>query len=773
MTDTKSLIGSLTVRDNLTAIHCDSGLNNVHEGRHTPSGFLVDGEALKHFAPTPPSRVQSSSWVWKHGEAISDARTGVTYWMCRTCYDKSPADRRVVFCRRTSKGTNQLRRHMSQHGYNEDGSMKSRKRKASPRQESIVNTLKRQKTAQQSIFNKHDWKSVFLEWAIVDDISLRKTASNRLKRMACYRNPIMEPFFPGGHATTRVWVIKLFEVTKPHIRLSLANARSRITISFDGWKSDNELDLLGVFAHYFDEQYQLKTVLISLLPTYGNHTGEEQARCLLAVLKDYQITTKVGYFMADNATNNDRAIEVLKNDLNIEPHKQRLRCACHILNLVVKAMLYGVDSDCIDNACNPQLDAQAKPEDLDDSDIVQQFEAVQRVTDEQARLRAWRKKGPLGKLHNIVVHARFSAARREVFKAKQRASSPDERIFELVLNGGIRWQSDHDMVERSIKLRDAIELYCSHFRDDLTDDTLSNDDWLELKEVLALLGPMKRASKVIQSDGSFYGGLWQTLTSLEWLLSTLEAARSRLEHSPNSHLKAIINLGWKKLNKYYALSDRTAAYRAAIALHPSLKMRWFDKNWSGLRCDNSKGKGELWTVKARRAIEELYSEYKKRYSDSEATAIAALNRRSPRHKALDEFELSLLMEDDEALDDELQRYLAEPLTPYNTNPVSWWQVNHYQYPILRHMALDLLAAPSSSAAAERQFSLAGHVLNEDRYQTLTDLAEANQCLKNWYLQDLVKPSSAKAVVKDDDDDSDLPSDYPLELSSDSEGDNNE
>lgn len=112
----------------------------------------------------------------------------------------------------------------------------------------------------------------------------------------------------------------------------------------------------------------------------------------MAVLKDYQITTKVGYFMADNATNNDRAIEVLKNDLNIEPHKQRLRCACHILNLVVKAMLYGVDSDCIDNACNPQLDGQAKPEDLDDSDIVQQFEAVQRVTDEQARLRAWRKK---------------------------------------------------------------------------------------------------------------------------------------------------------------------------------------------------------------------------------------------------------------------------------------------------------------------------------------------------------------------------------------------
>lgn len=41
------------------------------------------------------------------------------------------------------------------------------------------------------------------------------------------------------------------------------------------------------------------------------------------------------------------------------------------------------------------------------------------------------------------------------------------------------------------------------------------------------------------------------------------------------------------------------------------------------------------------------------------------------------------------------------------------------------MAMDLLAAPANSAADERTFSKAGQVLNESRYNTLVDLAEAN------------------------------------------------
>ena len=44
--------------------------------------------------------------------------------------------------------------------------------------------------------------------------------------------------------------------------------------------------------------------------------------------------------MADNATNNDELYEHLSKSLFI-PKRERLRCIGHILNLTVKALLYG------------------------------------------------------------------------------------------------------------------------------------------------------------------------------------------------------------------------------------------------------------------------------------------------------------------------------------------------------------------------------------------------------------------------------------------------
>jgi hypothetical protein len=36
--------------------------------------------------------------------------------------------------------------------------------------------------------------------------------------------------------------------------------------------------------------------------------------------------------------------------LKIDPVKQRLRCSSHIYNLMCKAILYSVDSDCLEDA---------------------------------------------------------------------------------------------------------------------------------------------------------------------------------------------------------------------------------------------------------------------------------------------------------------------------------------------------------------------------------------------------------------------------------------
>ena len=123
-------------------------------------------------------------------------------------------------------------------------------------------------------------------------------------------------------------------------------ARSTITVSFDHWPANNELDLLGVVAHYLDSNLELKTVLLALKPSYG-HDAREPQDTLLSVLREYKISDKIGYFIADNAANNDAARRLLSYHIHVKPARQRLRCSGHVINLVVRAILYGVDSECM------------------------------------------------------------------------------------------------------------------------------------------------------------------------------------------------------------------------------------------------------------------------------------------------------------------------------------------------------------------------------------------------------------------------------------------
>ena len=95
-----------------------------------------------------------------------------------------------------------------------------------------------------------------------------------------------------------------------------------------------------------------------------------------------------------------------------------------------------------------------------------------------------------------------------------------------MVNGGIRWNSTHDIIERVIQLRDAIELYQVAYRSEFEDNALTNDDWLELREMLALLAPLKRTSLLVQSSfrkGQYNGNLYEALQSIDLLTTKLEA----------------------------------------------------------------------------------------------------------------------------------------------------------------------------------------------------------------------------------------------------------
>jgi len=111
-------------------------------------------------------------------------------------------------------------------------------------------------------------------------------------------------------------------------------------------------------------------------------------------------------------------------------------------------------------------------------------------------------------------------------------------------------------------------------------DDLTPADWHKINDLIALLKPLSESSITAQTIGTAggHGALHAVLTQIEHLLNYLKTSVNRQTHLPASHSRACIDLGWKKLDTCYSLSDNTLAYRLTVLLNPCFKMQWFNKH---------------------------------------------------------------------------------------------------------------------------------------------------------------------------------------------------
>ena len=160
---------------------------------------------------------------------------------------------------------------------------------------------------------------------------------------------------------------------------------------------------------------------------------------MLKVLDTYEIASKLGYIATDNATNNDSPLVELSKTLalrniSLKPEIMRVPCFGHILNLVVKAFLWGSDWE----AFEKQVD-QAEE---------------YKVENEKEALKIWRTKGAMGKLYNIDTWILRTPQRRDRFNQRvQPARGDSYRGPLLPLVGNVtRWSSDAESIDREFEL---------------------------------------------------------------------------------------------------------------------------------------------------------------------------------------------------------------------------------------------------------------------------------------------------------------------------------
>jgi len=321
-----------------------------------------------------------------------------------------------------------------------------------------------------------------------------------------------------------------------------------VHFTFDLWTSPNHRAFLGIVGHWVGEDGKLHGTLIGLRRFHGAHTGINQAEHFWEVIKFYELETKIGYFTLHNASNNDTALVQIaaylaQRNIKFNPRERRLRCFGHVINLVVKAFLWGVNTEVLEGLGN--------------------FDAPEDEEQEIQELLEWRKQGSMGKLRNICVWICRTPQRRDSFKSKVQSHGGVSGESNLPIVGSItRWGGDYDSLKRAFLLKEPLQEFVAaairnergirseYNLESARLDELTLDDWDELQAIMEILEPFKAWSLRLQGKCS-NGSLYDIFLAMDDLLSSLENARIQYSldtHSP--HLRTSIDTAWVLLNKY-------------------------------------------------------------------------------------------------------------------------------------------------------------------------------------------------------------------------------
>jgi hypothetical protein len=123
----------------------------------------------------------------------------------------------------------------------------------------------------------------------------------------------------------------------------------------DIWSGNAKEDYISAVAHYVNADWDLQEKVIGLRLIEVKHTGENIAKKIGSVIQEFGLVDKVMYGTLDNASANTKDMETLSpmhvGYLGYEPaptdedlahvkyNMLHQRCACHIINLIVKSSL--------------------------------------------------------------------------------------------------------------------------------------------------------------------------------------------------------------------------------------------------------------------------------------------------------------------------------------------------------------------------------------------------------------------------------------------------
>lgn len=552
------------------------------------------------------------SWAWNFGFDLQQTETSRRCWVCKMCV--------LQKSRKPGQFQHTGLQNALSHLYNKhqiqapDGKPKSREEKLAQsgpvalRSIATIMGLNTRDPAEQAFTNKlierfdrRRFQQMLTEWIVARNVPFSTVEHAELRALFEYLNPQVRIQDANLTADSiRNKIVSAFHRHKRDVISILKESPGKIHFSFDGWRSNNGRNVYGVVAFFRrHDTDQPRKVVLGLPELKERHFGDNIAKIIISQIDSFEIGHKVGYFVLDNATNNDTAMDSLGGKYGFNGRSRRGRCFGHILNLSAKLLLFG----------NNQQTAETF---LEDDELL--------TNEEYAN---WRKQGPVGKLRVLTIAIDKSNRLKDLLRnvqqrhinravtARDRAKKP----YTIVKDNLTRWLGSLYMIRRARKLRTYLDEVKLEFRREWDRDNrgvsgrlrpsaklplfleeanwLTPNDWIVLEHLEHLLSWYEIALKELEGDGQVrkraggfegsYGNVWDVLPAYEFLLEKLESYKEISAQIPEPvQFKVGVKAAWEELDKYYSKLSDTIIYNAAYLLHPANKLEALEKMWDGL-----------------------------------------------------------------------------------------------------------------------------------------------------------------------------------------------
>lgn len=538
-------------------------------------------------------------------------------------------------------------------------------------------------------------------------------------------------FVKSSRQTTARDFVRLYNERVAKLIETFNTSVASVALTSDIWNGKAKEDYISVVAHFVNSNWELEKRLIGLRLIDEAHTGRNIAERISIVVDEYGLTNKIFAITLDNASPNKTAMGFLKplfsgylglafpepsdetlddSELSDDPDDLSTvflhqRCACHIINLIVKSCL---------TILKPYLDDFRK----------------------------------------AITFLNSSNQRIAAYKSYCLSMGVTPRKFGVDMD--VRWNSTFLMLKHLLPHRSTFSVFIQtqYPLQEGDPPLLTTNHWTIGEKVLSFLQLFYDSTVAL--SGVYYP------TSPLMLHQILKIARHLNNYENDELLRQAVVPMKDKFLKYWR--EIPLLYAFAFILDPRAKMRGFHKVLLRLSTLTGTDYSRL-PQKVRSLLTKTFQLYESKFGD---VRLRAQHQTTSANEGRNKMAWDDIYGDDDfdgesstsqscrrsgsgsiatssatfataSSVSELSSYLdSDTVSQFNEdfNILSWWHEHKLTYPILSLLAKDVMTVPASTISSESTFSLVGRVIEERRRRLTSDMVEILSCIKDWELADL-------------------------------------